>query len=105
MNRFTKINEGFICQICQKNVPPATRTCRNHCPFCLHSVHVDVYPGDRANECKGLMRPIGYEQTGHKGLMIRFECSSCGAKTRNIALLDDKNQNDDYELILSLRNN
>lgn len=36
-----KINESFICVNCKKYVPEAQKTCRNHCPFCLTSMHVD----------------------------------------------------------------
>lgn len=97
MNRFTKKNEGFTCEHCSAAIPPAQKTCRNHCPLCLHSKHVDHFPGDRANECHGLMRPVGYETTGHKGLMLLFECSRCGEKTRNISQPDDA-----YDVILKL---
>ncbi|WP_141734723.1 RNHCP domain-containing protein [Oligoflexus tunisiensis] len=102
VGKFQKINESFLCENCGATVPPARRTCRNHCPRCLHSKHVDVYPGDRANPCQGLLRPIGYELTGNKGLVLLFRCTRCGAETRNIALLDDPNEGDDYLKILSL---
>ena len=36
-----KINESFICLNCGKKVEVATRTCRNHCPYCFASLHVD----------------------------------------------------------------
>ena len=44
---FTKIDEEFICENCGKKVKKLGYTCRNHCPYCLHSKHVDVNPGDR----------------------------------------------------------
>ncbi|NRA63802.1 MAG: RNHCP domain-containing protein [Pseudobacteriovorax sp.] len=100
--KFTKINESFDCINCGKKVPPSSSTCRNHCPFCLHSLHVDEFPGDRANPCKGLLVPVGYEQSAKKGLVILFLCQSCGAKVRNKALLDDQFQSDDYDAILAL---
>ncbi|MBC7661895.1 MAG: RNHCP domain-containing protein [Chitinophagaceae bacterium] len=100
--RFQKINDAFVCEHCARDVPISQRTCRNHCPFCLHSKHVDVFPGDRANPCKGLLVPIGYETHSKKGLMIRFRCITCQAITRNIALLDDCHQPDDYDQILKL---
>ena len=37
-------------------------TARDHCPYCLYSKHLDINPGDRANECEGLLRPIGIEK-------------------------------------------
>jgi DNA-directed RNA polymerase subunit RPC12/RpoP len=102
LGRFQKINDAFQCEHCGKEVPVSQRTCRNHCPYCLHSKHVDIFPGDRANPCKGLLIPIGYEQHSKKGLMIRFRCASCQAITRNIALLDDRYASDDYDQILKL---
>lgn len=103
--RFTKRNEAFTCENCGLSVPAAHRTCRNHCPECLYSKHVDVYPGDRANTCGGLMKPIGYENTSHKGLMILYRCTACGFQGRNIALLDDPAHPDNYEVILAIKPN
>lgn len=100
--RFVKINDSFTCENCGQHVPLAKRTCRNHCPFCLFSKHVDIFPGDRANECRGLLEPIGYEQHSKKGLMLRFRCRRCREETRNIALLDDPLCPDNYDQILLL---
>ena len=101
LGKFTKINESFQCINCSFEVPPATRTCRNHCPKCLHSVHIDVYPGDRANKCHGLLRPVAYDPS-RKGLSILFECQKCSEKLWNIAILDDEIEPDDYATILNL---
>lgn len=100
--RFQRKNEGFRCEHCGAVVPAAEKTCRNHCPYCLHSKHVDINPGDRANPCQGLLSPIGYESHSKKGLMILFECGRCGFRGRNIALREDRYAADDYERILSL---
>ncbi|MFY7930023.1 MAG: RNHCP domain-containing protein [Oligoflexus sp.] len=100
--RFQKINDGFTCENCAARVPPARRTCRNHCPFCLFSKHVDIFPGDRANSCGGALQPIGYELSGKKGLVLLFRCRRCQAETRNVALLDDPMASDDYQRILAL---
>ncbi len=84
-----KINEGFICENCGMQVPPAFKTCRNHCPQCLYSLHVDGdVPGDRASDCHGLMEPIALEQSS-KGYMIVHRCTSCGITRRNQVLDDD----------------
>ncbi|MBN1169024.1 RNHCP domain-containing protein [Candidatus Woesebacteria bacterium] len=32
---------------------------RNHCPYCLWSLHVDNRPGDRMCDCRSRMKPIG----------------------------------------------
>ena len=47
---FTEIDEEFTCENCGKHVPKLGYSCRNHCPYCLHSKHVDVNPGDRAED-------------------------------------------------------
>ncbi len=100
--RFHKINESFTCLHCGSAVPPAKKTCRNHCPSCLHSRHVDIFPGDRAHSCQGLLKPIAYELHSKKGLMLHFRCERCQARNRTIALLDDPYAADDYQLILTL---
>ena len=42
-------NQSFTCANCGAAVSPlAGGGYRNHCPVCLHSLHVDVNPGDRA---------------------------------------------------------
>lgn len=98
---FTHINTGFRCEHCGKDVPPADRGCRNHCPFCLTSKHVDINPGDRANTCLGLLRAVSYELDGKKGIILSFQCAKCGARTRNKALRAGSTP-DNYEKILAL---
>ena len=53
-------NAGFTCAHCGAGVLPLTNgSYRNHCPFCLWSVHVDdARPGDRLSVCRGLMQPV-----------------------------------------------
>lgn len=100
--RFTKINVAFTCIACGQKVPPSSKTCRNHCPYCLHSLHVDINPGDRANPCKGLLVPVGYHLSGKKGVVIEFLCRRCGESSRNIALLAGDGVLDDYDVLLKL---
>jgi hypothetical protein len=100
--RFTVRNEGFVCSNCGKEVPPAASTCRNHCPVCLYSLHVDMFPGDRAAKCGGLMRPIAVEYNSRKGYQIVHRCERCGAERRNIALLDDPYHPDSLDALLNL---
>jgi len=102
VSKFTKLNDSFRCENCGRDVPHAEKTCRNHCPFCLHSKHVDLNPGDRANPCQGLMIPTGYENHSKKGLMLQFHCQKCGFIGRNIAICDDALAADDYARILAL---
>ena len=101
-SRFTKINETFVCDQCGHQVPTAKKTCRNHCPKCLYSKHVDHFPGDRANECHGLLKPFAWEQDPQKGVVIWFRCVRCGTETRNRALLDDPTASDDFDAIMRL---
>ena len=57
---FIMRNETFTCHKCGKDVTlHPTGSARNHCPYCLYSLHVDTEsPGDRASDCHGLMDPI-----------------------------------------------
>ena len=74
MKNFTEIDEEFICDNCGKKVKKLGYSCRNHCPYCLHSKHVDKNPGDRKEECKGDLEPIGLEINSKKGYVIVFKC-------------------------------
>jgi len=96
-------NEGFTCAHCGAEVKPTEHdTPRNHCPFCLHSLHVDVNPGDRANKCKGLLQPVGVETSGRKGYVILYRCERCGERTRGKAALKTTVQPDDFDMIIEL---
>ncbi len=44
MPNFTVIDEEFDCENCGKHVSKLGYSCRNHCPYCLHSKHVDKNP-------------------------------------------------------------
>ena len=100
--RFTHINESFTCEKCGKIVPQAATGCRNHCPHCLTSKHVDVFPGDRANPCQGLLEAISYDLDPKKGIVLIFRCAKCGQETRNKANRDDTLCPDNYDKILLL---
>ena len=86
---FTKNDNGFICEYCNKKVEKLGYTSRNHCPYCLHSKHVDINPGDRKEECKGELEPIGLEIDSKKGYVIVFKCKKCGAIRKNKSAEDD----------------
>jgi uncharacterized OB-fold protein len=100
--RFSKNDSGFICAACGREVLPLGYTSRNHCPFCLSSLHVDVNPGDRACECHGIMRPIKAVTDPKKGYIILHKCSKCGEIHRNKAAHEAKVQPDDLSLIIRL---
>ena len=88
-SKFTKIDEEFICEHCGKLVPKLKYSCRNHCPYCLYSKHVDINPGDRLEECHGLLEPIRVELDSKKGYVIIYRCQKCGAIRKNKAANDD----------------
>ena len=101
--RFTVVNEGFTCGHCGREVPPtAGTTPRNHCPFCLWCRHLDINPGDRANPCRGLMRPIGIYTHSKKSYVILHQCERCAARVKAKAILSDANASDDFAIILEL---
>ena len=89
--KFIKNDQGFVCAVCGRTVLPMGRSSRDHCPFCLSSVHVDVNPGDRSNLCRGIMRPIAAEPDPKKG-----------ALHKNRAAMDAIQQPDDRTLLIQL---
>lgn len=93
-------DESFVCATCGADVPMGGRRPRDHCPRCLHSLHVDVVPGDRAAGCGGVLVPVGVE-SGPKGWMLRYVCQRCGIVRRN-RVLDDIETPDDLEAIRKL---
>jgi len=100
--KFTKINETFACGKCGHSVPTARSTCRDHCPKCLWSLHVDVNPGDRAAGCAGLLKPVSYSSHPKKGWMIHYVCQKCSMQRSNRFLENDANESDSYESLLRL---
>ena len=100
--RFKKNDDGFICAHCGFEVKPLGYSSRNHCPRCLCSVHVDIMPGDRANECGGLLVPIRTEPDPKRGYVITHRCEKCGAVVRCRAAHEAKVQPENMKLIISL---
>ena len=80
MKSFIKNKEDFTCENCGFFVRGTGYT--NHCPQCFCSKHVDVNPGDRAQECRGLMRPISVSGSTNK-IVITHECIVCGFLRNN----------------------
>lgn len=109
IKRFSKNDEGFVCQNCGFEVKPLGKTSRNHCPKCLCSIHIDINPGDRAAECLGLLVPIFCEPDPKKGYIITHKCKKCGDIRRNKAALKltakdtlSDDQYDSEELLIKL---
>lgn len=96
---FVKNDNSFTCVNCGKEVSPLGYSSRNHCPFCLCSLHVDVNPGDRASECKGMLVPKQVIPDSKKGYIIIHKCIKCNAIRRNKSAKDD-----DTDLLIKLTN-
>jgi len=92
--KFQKKIEYFVCEHCGMEVQGNGYT--NHCPKCLWSKHVDNFPGDRENECKGGMEPIhAYFKKGK--WRIIHHCQKCKQKTEVYA-----SEADDLDQIIKL---
>ena len=97
-------NTKFICEVCKEEVLPLTNgSYRNHCPYCLHSIHLDNSPGDRISDCRGIMEPIKVILHLKKGMQIIHRCKKCGHESINKAAIDTDNP-DNYDLLLNLMN-
>ena len=99
--RFQKNDEGFVCAHCGKTVSPNKVTSRDHCPHCLHSLHVDIFPGDRKNPCRGLLVPVSARPHAKKGFQIIYKCNKCGQIHVNKAALSGA-EPDDLDLVIRL---
>ncbi len=98
MKRFNELDEGFICEHCQKEVKPLGYTSRDHCPYCLYSKHVDINPGDRENTCRGLLKPIEIEKFKDTYKIV-YKCDKCNQLHKNIIAKDD-----DMDMIIKISN-
>lgn len=89
MKKFTKNDKGFKCVHCGGVVPPLVSSSRDHCNLCLHGLHVDINPGDRANICCGVLKPVNVTPDARKGYVIHYTCKSCGTHINNKSAHDD----------------
>lgn len=99
MKRFNMIDDEFICENCGKKITKLGYTARDHCNYCLYSKHVDILPGDRKNNCKGLLKPIGIEKFKDIYKII-YQCEKCKEFHKNIMASDDN-----IDLIIELSKN
>jgi len=77
---FQKVVEDFDCEHCGTHNHGDGY--KNHCEKCLWSKHVDVYPGDRAERCSGMMEPIRIEKKNGEDSIVH-ECLKCGIQRAN----------------------
>jgi len=71
---FKRTKEDFVCENCKhQNIGNGFT---DHCEKCLWSKHVDMDPGDRAEGCRGMMKPIETRLVG-KELRVRNKCVAC----------------------------
>jgi hypothetical protein len=63
---------------------------RNHCPYCLFSLHVDGRtPGDRASDCGSRMAPVGVFARPNGEQVLVHRCLGCGFERHNRIAGDD----------------
>lgn len=95
-------NTSFVCAVCKEYVSPLRHgSYRNHCPFCLTSLHVDHVPGDRTNTCRGVMDAIGVTYSTKKGWQLIHKCQKCGQEKVNRIAIGDTEE-DNWDLIIQL---
>ena len=86
VKQFQRKKEDFTCEACGAQVKGTGYT--NHCPACLMSKHVDIFPGDRLEECQGLMEPVALEMKG-ESYRITHRCVRCGYEIKNNTTKED----------------
>ena len=77
-------------------IPIHPTSSRDHCNNCLTGLHVDIYPGDRANTCKGILTPKELEVKNGKTKII-YMCNKCRKIIKNVTSIDDS-----FEQLLNL---
>jgi DNA-directed RNA polymerase subunit RPC12/RpoP len=96
---FVKNDESFVCNNCLKKVEKLKYTSRDHCNHCLYSIHIDIHPGDRSNECRGTLKPFNIEGSNKvNGEVIVYKCLKCGQIVRNKVANDD-NKDEMYKIV------
>ncbi len=93
-SKFKKKKEDFVCGNCGTEIKGDGFT--NHCPKCLYSKHVDIFPGDRAENCGGLMKPISVEESGGEW-SLTHKCLKCGKEQKN-----KTSKEDDFEEVVRI---
>jgi len=92
--KFQRTTEDFECEKCGHFMKGNGYT--NHCEQCLWSKHVDINPGDRQENCQGLMQPVGLSVKGDE-YIIKHRCVRCGFEKTNKTTATDN-----FEQILKI---
>lgn len=84
-------SDSFVCKVCGRLVVSAGAgsSHRNHCPYCLSSLHLDNEPGDREANCGSIMDPIGVWVRKNGEWAIIHRCRRCGHLSSNRVAADD----------------
>jgi hypothetical protein len=84
--------DPFVCAHCRRLAPNAAAAGtqhRNHCPWCLWALHVDIRTGDRLSGCRGEMEPIAvWVRAGGEWAIVHL-CRKCGKLATNRIAGDD----------------
>jgi DNA-directed RNA polymerase subunit RPC12/RpoP len=83
--------------------PPPGKKHRDHCPYCLSSVHIDVRPGDRGMWCgegvpgdkdfkPSVLEPVGKIPIAGEPDIIKYICKKCGKVKYNVSAVDDNKE-------------
>ena len=96
-SKFKMIDEDFSCLVCGRKVEKLGYTARDHCPFCLCSIHVDNNPGDRNCSCHGILKPIAIEPFKKGKFKIVYSCLKCHQNKKNVMAKDDN-----FDLMLKI---
>lgn len=92
--KFQRKKEDFVCENCGHENFGNGYT--NHCTKCLYSKHVDINPGDREEDCGGLMEPTDvYQKDGT--YYIKHKCVKCGFERNN-----GVSKNDSFEKVIEI---
>ena len=90
-SRIQQDENRFQCEYCHRSVDaevPGTRY-RNHCPWCLRSLHLDEQKGDRGSPCGGIMEPIAVAVRPSNEWVLIHRCTICGVLKENRIAGDD----------------
>ena len=72
------------CKVCDETFYERSNE-RNHCPYCLCSIHRDIEPHDNKSTCHGILKPFKI-----KGQRVTHKCNKCDTIQHHKLAKDDK---------------